>query len=64
MVALSKLGATVLLAAAGCCKLAVSDVDESDADARLVAGARDLQSRMLIESVAEIWGKLAVSDFN
>ena len=63
MVALSKLEATVLLAAAGCCKLAVSDVDESDADARLVAGAKNLQSRMLIESVADAWGKLAVSDF-
>ena len=43
--------------------LAVSDVDESDADARLVAGAKNLQSRMLIESVADAWGKLAVSDF-
>ena len=43
--------------------LAVSDVDESDADARLVAGAKNLQSRMLVESVADTWGKLAVSDF-
>ena len=63
MVALSKLEAAVLVAAAGCCKLAVSDVDESDADARLVAGAKNLQSRMLIESVADAWGKLAASDF-
>ena len=54
--------AAVLLAAAGSCKLAVSDVDESDADARLVAQAKNLRSWMLIESVADAWGKLAVSD--
>ena len=33
--------------------LAVSDVNESDADARLVAKARNLQSRMLVESAAD-----------
>ena len=38
--------------------LAVSDVDESDADARLVEGAKNLQSRMLIESAADSWGNL------
>ena len=43
--------------------LAVSDTDESDADARLVARAKNLQSRKLIESVADAWWKLAVSDF-
>ena len=37
--------------------------DESDADARLVAEAKNLQSRMLIESAADSWGKLAVLDF-
>ena len=37
--------------------LAVSDVDESDADARLVAAVKNLQSRMLIESVADAWGE-------
>ena len=36
---------------------------ESDADARMVAGAKNLQSRMLIESVADAWGKIAASDF-
>ena len=43
--------------------LSVLDADESDADARLVAGAKNLQSWMLIESVADAWGKLAVSNF-
>ena len=48
MVALSKFDAAVLLAAAGGRKggvghgLAVSDVDESDADARLLAAAKNL----------------------
>ena len=32
--------------------------DESDADARLVAEAKNLQSRMLIESAADSWGNL------
>ena len=49
MVALSKLEAAVLLAAAASRKggvgkgLAVSDVDESDADTRLAAEAKNLQ---------------------
>ena len=33
--------------------LAVSDVNESDVDVRLVAGAKNLQSRMLVESAAD-----------
>ena len=32
--------------------------DESDADARLVAEAKNLRSRMLIESAADSWGNL------
>ena len=58
MVALSKLDVAVLLASAGGCKegvgegLAVLDVDEADADARLVAMAKNLQSWIQFASAA------------